>query len=117
MKTVYIQSTTIHILPALYFRTNPMTIGIGWLGKSVEFLQRAELSILDAGVEKLERVVTPSGEKPKSTDYKLPEDYYAALLAYEDSQGMSEIEKEEREEAAKTQEWVNTRFRIKARAV
>jgi hypothetical protein len=116
MNLVYIQSTTIHILPTLYFRTNPMTIGVGWLGRSVEFLPRVELTISYAGVEKTERGATlESGKKPNPKDYRLPEDYYTAFLAYEDSQGMSEIEKEEREQAANTQEWINRCFIMKAK--
>ena len=136
MKTTYIQSTTIHVLPTLYFRTNPLTLGMGWLGQSIEFSQRVELTISSANVERwasedttacdlitkpqrfgFERGVKLSGEKPNPRDYKLPEDYYSALLAYEENQGMSEIEREEREAAVKTQDWINKRFLIKARMV
>jgi hypothetical protein len=52
MKTTYIQSTTIHVLPTLYFRTNPLTLGMGWLGQSIEFSQRVELTISSANVER-----------------------------------------------------------------
>ena len=134
MKTTYIQSTTIHVLPTLYFRTNPLTLGMGWLGQSIEFSQRVELTISSANVERwasedttacdlitepqrFEREVKLSGKKPNPRDYKLPEDYYSALLAYEENQGMSEREREEREDAAKTQDWINKRFLIKARIV
>ena len=134
MKTTYIQSTTIHVLPTLYFRTNPLTLGMGWLWQSIEFSQRVELTISSADVERwaseeacdlitklqrfgFERGVKLSGEKPNPRDYKLPEDYYSALLAYEENQGMSEIEREERADAAKTQDWINKRFLIKARMV
>ena len=134
MKTTYIQSTTIHVLPTLYFRTNPLTLGMGWLGQSIEFSRREELTISSADVERwasedttacdlitepqrFERGVKLSGEKPNPRDYKLPEDYYSALLAYEENQGMSEIEREERADAAKTQDWINKRFLIKARIV
>jgi hypothetical protein len=127
MKTTYIQSTTIHVLPTLYFRTNPLTLGMGWLGQSIEFSQRVELTISSANVERwasedttaCDLITEPQirGEKPNPRDYKLPEDYYSALLAYEENQGMSEIEREERVDAAKTQDWINKRFLIKARMV
>ncbi len=31
------RSTTINLLPVLYYRTNPNTIGFGWLGRSWEW--------------------------------------------------------------------------------
>ena len=127
MKTTYIQSTTIHVLPTLYFRTNPLTLGMGWLWQSIEFSRREELTISNADVEcwtsedktTCDLITEPQirGEKPSPRDYKLPEDYYSALLAYEENQGMSEIEREEREGAVKTQDWINRRFLIKARSL
>ena len=47
MKTTYIQSTTIHVLPILYFRTNPLTLGMGWLGHGIEFSHKDNSAEMD----------------------------------------------------------------------
>jgi hypothetical protein len=37
MKTTRIRSTTINLLPVLYYHASPDTIGIGWLGRGIEW--------------------------------------------------------------------------------
>lgn len=42
MKRTLVYTTTVDLIPRIYYRTNPDAFGIGWLGRAIEWDTREE---------------------------------------------------------------------------